>query len=131
MAGETISRLGTLEWFKLSVKRHPDFGHLQVLYLGWRFADPSEAKLRCVEDSVRATSTQVAWRVDTSRRNRLLAPALILAEGANPAGSPGFDERVEAARQDQMFCAQAWDDLDAILRTLGEFTATREDPQEG
>ncbi|MFF2302172.1 hypothetical protein ACFVVP_06640 [Streptomyces sp. NPDC058128] len=130
-AGETISRLGALEWFKLRVKRHPDLGHLQVPYIGWRFAEPSEAKLRYVEDAVRATPTQVAWRVDTSRRNWLLAPSVILGEGANPAASPGFDERVEAARRDPVFCAQAWDDLDAIVRTLGGFTAAREDSLRG
>ncbi|MEU7698660.1 hypothetical protein [Streptomyces sp. NPDC039028] len=127
VAGGTISRLGAWEWFKLSVKRHPDLGHLQVPYIGWRFASPSEAKLRYVEEAVLATPTQVAWRVDTSRRNWLLAPALILGEGANPAVSPGFDERIEAARRDQVFCAQAWDDLDAIVRTLGGFTSARED----
>ncbi|MFH8578871.1 hypothetical protein [Streptomyces zaomyceticus] len=131
VAGETISRLGALEWFKLSVRRHPDRGHLQVPYIGWRFAEPGEAKLRCIEDAVRATPTRVDWRVDTSRRNWLLAPARILGEGANPAASPAFDERVESARRDQIFCAHAWDDLDSIVRTLGRLTATRENKQEG
>ncbi|MFF7443395.1 hypothetical protein [Streptomyces sp. NPDC008122] len=131
VAGETISRLGDLEWFKLSVSRHPDLGHLQVPYVGWRFAEPSSSKLQVVEDAVRTTPTQVDWRVDTSRRNWLLAPARILGDGAHPAASPAFAERVETATRDQGFCAQAWDDLDAIIRRLGELTTARENPHEG
>jgi hypothetical protein len=84
--------------------------------------------LQTIEDAVRATPTQVDWRVDTSRRNWLLAPARILGNGADPAASPAFDERVEAATRDQSFCAQALSDLDAIMRTLGELTAVQEDP---
>ncbi|MFI1974590.1 hypothetical protein [Streptomyces wedmorensis] len=130
VTGETISRLGTLEWFKLSMSRHPDLGHLQVPYIGWRFAEPSVAKLQLVEEAVCMTPTQVDWRVDTSRRNWLLVPARVLGDGANPAASPAFDERVESATRDQVFCAQAWDDLDAIVRTLGGLIAARENPHE-
>ncbi|MDQ0846064.1 hypothetical protein [Streptomyces sp. V1I6] len=128
VAGETLRRLGALEWLKLSAGSHPDHGHLQVPYVGWRFAEPSGEKLQAIEEAVRTTPTQVDWHVDTSRRNWLLAPARILGTGANPAASPAFDERVAAATRDQGFCAQALSDLDAIMRTLGELTAVQEDP---
>ncbi|TXS22467.1 hypothetical protein EAO71_23375 [Streptomyces sp. ms191] len=126
LAGETLSRLGVLEWFKLSAGPHPDHGRLHVPYAGWRFARPGPEKLRTVEEAVRTTPTQVDWRVEASRRNWLLAPARILGDGPNPAASPAFDERVAEAARDQEFCARALEDLDGIMRTLGELAAARE-----
>ncbi|MFE7585619.1 hypothetical protein ACFU5Y_29090 [Streptomyces gardneri] len=118
LAGETLSGLGSLRWLRVSGGRHPDYGYHQVPFLGWRFEDPSAEKLRRIERAVATTPTQVDWRIDTSRRNWLLAPARILGDGDNPAASPAFDDRVDSAMQDQDFCVQAWADLDAMLRTL-------------
>ncbi|MFJ8586386.1 hypothetical protein ACIRD2_17285 [Streptomyces sp. NPDC093595] len=120
LAGETLSRLGSLRWLRLSGERHPIHGFQQVPFLGWRFDEPDLEKLRLIEQAVRTTFTQVDWRIDTSRRNWLLAPSRILGNSDNPAASPAFDERVNMALQDQDFCLRALTDLDAILRTLDE-----------
>lgn len=118
LAAETLSRLGSLRWLRLSGERHLVYGYQQVPFLGWRFEEPGLEKLRLIEQAMRTTPTQVDWRIDTSRRNWLLAPSRILGNGENPAASPAFDERVNLTMQDQDFCLRALADLDAILRTL-------------
>jgi hypothetical protein len=118
LAAETLSRLGSLRWLRLSGERHLVYGYQQVPFLGWRFEEPDLEKLRLIEQAMRTTPTQVDWRIDTSRRNWLLAPSRILGKGENPAASPAFDERVNLTMQDQDFCLRALADLDAILRTL-------------
>ncbi|MEU0664689.1 hypothetical protein ABZ508_01150 [Streptomyces lavendulocolor] len=86
-----------------------------------------DRKLRIIERATRTTPTQVEWRIDTSRRNWLLTPSRLLGSSENPAASPGFDERVRVATQDQDFCIRALADLNAILRTLHDLI----DAQEG
>ncbi|MEU3425897.1 hypothetical protein [Streptomyces gardneri] len=120
LAGETLSGLGSLRWPRVSGGRHPEYGYHQVPFLGWRFEEPSAEKLRRVERAVATTTTQVDWRIDTSRRNWLLAPSLILGDSEDGAASPGFNDRVISAMQDQDFCVRAWADLGAMLRTLRE-----------
>ncbi|MGA5409314.1 hypothetical protein ACPCSC_18880 [Streptomyces lavendulocolor] len=130
-AGETLSRLGSLRWIRLSDERHPLHGYQQVPFLGWRFEEPHPDKLKIIEQSLHMTPTQVRWRIDTSRRNWLLAPSRILGDGKNPAASPAFDERVNLAMQDQDFCIRALADLDAILRSLNELITTQERRTQG
>ncbi|MDV5146883.1 hypothetical protein R1T08_22495 [Streptomyces sp. SBC-4] len=120
LAGETLSGLGSLRWIRVSGGRHSTYEYHQVPFLGWRFEEPSAEKLRRIERAVATTPTQVDWRIDTSRRNWLLAPARILGDGENAAASPAFDDRVKSAMQDQDFCVRAWADLGAMLRTLRE-----------
>ncbi|RSS54023.1 hypothetical protein [Streptomyces sp. WAC01280] len=120
LAGEALSGLGSLRWLRVSGGRHSEYEYHQVSFLGWRFEEPSAEKLRRVERAVATTPTQVDWRIDTSRRNRLLAPARILGDGEDAAASPAFDDRVNSAMQDQDFCVRGWADLGAMLRTLRE-----------
>ncbi|MFH8625743.1 hypothetical protein ACH4A8_28305 [Streptomyces vietnamensis] len=126
-AGETLSRLGSLKWLKVSGGRHPNYGYHQVPLLGWRFEESRADHLRLIELAVRTTPTQVDWRIDTSRRNWLLAPARILGDGEDAAASPAFDDRVHLAMQDQDFCVRASADLDAILRTLRDLITLGEE----
>ncbi|MFH9956988.1 hypothetical protein ACH4Q7_15970 [Streptomyces roseolus] len=118
LAREALSRFGELRWIRLSGGRHPIYGYQQVPFLGWRFAEPDEEKLRTVEDARTATPTRYEWRIDTSRRNWILAPSRLLGEAGEHAASPEFDERVSQLMRDQEFCVRALEDLDAILRTL-------------
>ncbi|GAA2450526.1 hypothetical protein [Streptomyces lavendulocolor] len=131
LAADPLSRLGRLQWIRVSGERHPLYGHQQVPYLGWRFEDPRPEKLRIIERATRTTPTQVEWRIDTSRRNWLLTPSRLLGSSENPAASPGFDERVRVATQDQDFCIRALADLNAILRTLHDLIDAQEGERQG
>ncbi|MDX2290708.1 MULTISPECIES: hypothetical protein [Streptomyces] len=118
LAREALSRFGELRWIRLSGGRHPLYGYQQVPFLGWRFTQPDEERLRAIEDARKATPTRYEWRIDTSRRNWILAPSRLLGEVGEHAASPEFDERVNQLMQDQEFCLRALEDLDAILRSL-------------
>ncbi|MFF5975121.1 hypothetical protein ACFY7C_26805 [Streptomyces sp. NPDC012769] len=126
LIGETLNRLGTLQWIRLSGGKHPVYGYYQVPFLGVRFEIARREHLRLIERAVRDTPTSEGWIIDASRRNWLLAPSAILEGGDNPAASPGFDESVESAMLDQDFCIRALADFDAIIRTLRDLIAESE-----
>ncbi|MFF5502828.1 hypothetical protein [Streptomyces roseolus] len=118
LAREALSRLGELRWIRLSGGPHPLYGYQQVPFLGWRFTDPHDEKLRTIEGARRATPTRYEWRIDTSRKNWILAPSRLLGKTGEHAASPEFTERMSQLMRDQDFCVRALEDLDAILRAL-------------
>ncbi|MFD5326619.1 DUF6531 domain-containing protein [Streptomyces sp. NPDC127092] len=118
LVGETLSRLGPLRWFRLSAGRHPLYDYYQVPYVGWRFDAPRIEYLQLIEQAVRATPTAVEWSLDTTRRNWLLAPSVLLEDNETDGTPAAFDERVNLAMRDQDFCIRALGDLDAIIQTL-------------
>ncbi|WP_158822241.1 hypothetical protein [Streptomyces sp. NRRL F-5727] len=120
MARKALGRFGELQWIRVSGEQHPLYGYPQVPFLGWRFAEPDEGKLCGIENALQTTPTQYEWRIDTSRRNWLLAPSRLFGGADGSAASPEFDERVNQLMRDQDFCLRALEDLNAILRTLAE-----------
>lgn len=123
-AMQSLSRFGELAWFSLPAEIHPVYGYLQVPYMGWRYKAPSEEISQVIEDSVNGLTTQVEWKLDTTRRNWLLLPSRILHE-AGGLENPAFAEVVHFVNtRDQNFCRIALSDLDLIIGHMQEVPAS-------
>ncbi|MGA5124071.1 hypothetical protein ACPCAG_12240 [Streptomyces pseudogriseolus] len=120
LAARTLSRFGELEWFGLSAESNPVHGYLQVPLMKWRFKVRSGRTAHLISDSVRASSTQVEWTLDVSRRNWVLLPSRVFNE-ARGLANPAFSEAIELiTTQDQEFCRRALADFEHSISGLRE-----------
>ncbi|MDT6983841.1 hypothetical protein ACFSUJ_12730 [Streptomyces lusitanus] len=120
LAARTLSRFGELEWYGLSAESNPVHGYLQVPLMKWRFKARSERTAQLIRESVRASSTQVEWTLDTSRRNWVLLPSRVSNE-ARGLANPAFSKALELIiTQDQEFCRRALADFERIISDLRE-----------
>ncbi|MFI6651647.1 hypothetical protein ACIBI8_29085 [Streptomyces sp. NPDC050529] len=117
-ARQALSRFGDVVWFRSPVERHPDYGYLQVAFVGWRYAEPHEELKALFDSAVREAPEQVEWTF-RSVRNWMIVPTRLIQE-AGPGGQ-NFNEAMGAIRErDQEFCAETAEDLERILRALSE-----------
>ncbi|MFF9601143.1 hypothetical protein ACF1GY_02565 [Streptomyces sp. NPDC014684] len=117
-AMKALSRFGELAWFKLPTEYNDEYGYHQVAYMGWRYKAPREGVDQFVEDVVKDVSTQLAWVLDRTRRNRILLPNRVLLE-AGGLGNPAFADVVHSVNtRDQEFCIASISDLALIVQHL-------------
>ncbi|GHF30455.1 hypothetical protein GCM10010359_35700 [Streptomyces morookaense] len=117
---KALRSFGPIEWFKISVGRHPLEGYFQAPFVVWRFHQPPQGLRQVFEAAVSGTNISVKWTLDISRKNWLLTPSRLLV-GTAETGSPGFsDVAASVALSDQPFCIAANADLEDIVSVLEE-----------
>lgn len=115
-AKKLLSDFGEVVWFRSPTERHPIRGHLQVAFIGWRFAEPREELRSVFEQALQVAPTDAEWTF-RSERNWMMLPTRLLHK-SGPDMSDFIEAVATITRTDQIFCATTAEDLERILSAI-------------